>query len=162
MTERPMASTSARPRVVRTPSWDDARDVLHERGLRWTPQRRLILEVLSSTRGHVTGSDVIERCRERDPEITPSTVYRTLDVLEEVGFLHHSHGADGREEYHVMPKNEHGHLRCLGCGGSWEIPLTEAAALIATLDEARGFSVDLSHLTIIGRCASCREEAASS
>jgi Fe2+ or Zn2+ uptake regulation protein len=60
-----------------------------------------------------------------------------------------------------MPKNEHGHLRCLGCGGSWEIPPTEAAALIATLDQARGFSVDLSHLTIIGRCASCRRETAS-
>ncbi len=138
-------------------SWADARDVLHERGLRWTPQRRLILEVLASTQGHVTGSDVIERCRERDPEITPSTVYRTLDVLEDVGYVHHSHGADGREEYHVMPKDVHGHLRCLDCGGGWEIPPAEAAALVATLRRNRGFSVDVSHLTIVGRCAHCQE-----
>jgi Fur family ferric uptake transcriptional regulator len=159
MTERPATTTTAAAHgaATRTLSWDDAREVLHERGLRWTPQRRLILEVLAATRGHVTGSEVVERCRARDPEITPSTVYRTLDVLEDVGYLHHSHGADGREEYHVMPTNEHGHLRCLGCGGSWEIPPAEAMELLATLRHARGFSVDLSHLTIIGRCASCRE-----
>ena len=136
--------------------WDDARDVLHERGLRWTPQRRLILEVLAATEGHVTGSEVVERCRARDGEITPSTVYRTLDVLEEVGFVHHSHGADGREEYHVMPENEHGHLRCLGCGKGWEIPPAEAEALVGTLTTARGFTIDLGHLTIVGRCATCQ------
>jgi Fur family transcriptional regulator, ferric uptake regulator len=153
------ADARAKGPVAHQPTWDDARDVLHERGLRWTPQRRLILEVLAATRGHVTGSEVIERCRERDAEITPSTVYRTLDVLEDVGFLNHSHGTDGREEYHVMPKDEHGHLRCLGCGASWEIPPGEAAELVATLRDARGFSVDLSHLTIIGRCAACRDTA---
>jgi Fur family ferric uptake transcriptional regulator len=136
--------------------WDDARDVLHERGLRWTPQRRLILDVLAATEGHVTGSEVVERCRARDAEITPSTVYRTLDVLEDVGYVHHSHGADGREEYHVMPASEHGHLRCLDCGDGWEIPEAEAASLIAALRIERGFTVDLGHLTIVGRCAHCR------
>ncbi len=139
--------------------WDDARDVLHERGLRWTPQRRLILEVLASTKGHVTGSEVVEQCRTKDAEITPSTVYRTLDVLEDVGYVHHSHGADGREEYHVMPKDEHGHLRCLDCGGGWEIPPAEAEALVAALSAGRGFRVDVGHLTIVGRCAHCQEAA---
>jgi Fur family transcriptional regulator, ferric uptake regulator len=137
--------------------WDDAREVLHQRGLRWTPQRRLILEVLAATEGHVTGSEVVERCRGRDGEITPSTVYRTLDVLEDVGFVHHSHGADGREEYHVMPEDEHGHLRCLECGMGWEIPPAEAAALVAALRTERGFAVDLGHLTIVGRCATCQD-----
>lgn len=139
--------------------WDDAREVLHQRGLRWTPQRRLILDVLAETAGHVTGSDVVERCREHDPEITPSTVYRTLDVLEEVGYVHHSHGASGREEYHVMPEQEHGHLRCLDCGGGWEIAPREVATLIAALRSERGFAVDLGHLTIEGRCARCQGAA---
>jgi Fe2+ or Zn2+ uptake regulation protein len=52
----------------------------------------------------VTGSEIVDRCRERDPETTPSTVYRTLDVLEELGYVHHSHGVDGREEFHVLPE----------------------------------------------------------
>ena len=61
-------------------------------GLRWTPQRRLLLEVLARTDGHVTGSELVERCRAVDPATTPSTVYRTLDVLEELGIVRHTHG----------------------------------------------------------------------
>ena len=142
-------------------SWADVRADLHSRGLRWTPQRRLILDVLASTTGHVTGSDIVERCRERDPETTPSTVYRTLGVLEELGYLHHSHGADGREEFHALPQTEHAHLQCSECGGSWEIAPDEAGALVRGLEMARGFRVHVGHLTIAGVCSACGRLATS-
>jgi Fur family transcriptional regulator, ferric uptake regulator len=131
------------------------REQLRSRGLRWTPQRRLILDVLSSTSGHVTGSEIVERVRERDAEATPSTVYRTLDVLEELGYLHHSHAPDGREEFHVLPDVEHGHLQCQGCGKSWEVAPHEVQALVSVLHDSRGFNVDVGHLTVSGRCADC-------
>ena len=136
-------------------AWSDVRDQLRARGLRWTPQRRLILDVLGATTGHVTGSEIVERCRAKDPETTPSTVYRTLDVLEELGYLHHSHGADGREEFHVLPHAEHAHLRCDRCNGSWEIATDEAMALVEGLERSRGFRVHLGHLTVTGVCADC-------
>jgi Fur family transcriptional regulator, ferric uptake regulator len=143
--------------VARRPpaSWSDVRDELRSRGLRWTPQRRLILDVLAATHGHVTGSEIVERCRKRDPETTPSTVYRTLDVLEELGYLHHSHGADGREEFHVLPATEHAHLQCEECGRSWEIEPDEAGELTRALQRTRGFTAHVGHLTIAGRCAEC-------
>ena len=96
-------------------AWAGVRDRLRARGLRWTPQRRTLIEVLSQTDGHVTGAELVERCREVDPATIPSTVYRTLDVLEELGLLSHSHAADGREEFHVLPAAVHGHLHCIGC-----------------------------------------------
>lgn len=138
--------------------WSGVQAQLRARGLRWTPQRRLILEVLAAQDGHVTGSDVVERCRERDALTTPSTVYRTLEVLEEVGYLHHSHGPDGRQEYHVLPTREHAHLRCDACGRTWEVEPDEARGLLDGLRQARGFQVDLGHLTIAGRCRDCRED----
>jgi Fur family ferric uptake transcriptional regulator len=141
--------------------WTGIREELHARGLRWTPQRRLILDVLAATHGHVTGSEIVERCRARDPETTPSTVYRTLDVLEELGYLHHSHGADGREEYHVLPQSEHAHLHCEECGRSWEVEPAEAGELVAGLQRVRGFRVHVGHLTISGRCADCSASSAS-
>jgi Fur family ferric uptake transcriptional regulator len=137
------------------------RDRLRERGLRWTPQRRTLVEVLAATDGHVTGAELVERCRDVDPTTIPSTVYRTLDVLEELGFVRHGHGVDGREEYHVLPNEEHGHLHCRSCGRSWEIGPHEAAALIETLEGSRGFATDLSHVTIVGRCAACRSAEAA-
>lgn len=137
------------------PAWTDVRRRLRARGLRWTPQRRTLVEVLSHSGGHVTGAELVERCRAIDPTTIPSTVYRTLDVLEELGLLSHSHAADGREEFHVLPVAVHGHLHCISCVTTWEIPADEAAALVSSLERSRGFAVDVTHLSIAGRCAAC-------
>jgi len=137
-------------------AWDTVRERLRERGLRWTPQRRALVAVLAETEGHVTGAELVERCRQRDPATIPSTIYRTLDVLEELGVVRHGHGPNGREEYHVLPDAVHGHLHCKTCGASWEISFAEAGAIVGSLDAERGFEVDLSHVTIVGRCRACR------
>ena len=140
----------------RTSAWDSMAETLRARGLRWTPQRRTLIDVLSRTDGHITGSELVELCREVDPTTIPSTVYRTLDVLEQLGMVRHAHGPDGREEFHVMPEAEHGHLHCQSCGGTWEIGAGEGREIVRSLERGRGFVVDLSHVTIVGRCADCR------
>src|SRR5512135_3750781 len=155
----PSAAMSGRADLPAREAIAGARAELHAHGMRWTPQRRLLVEILLATRGHVTGTELVERCRRLDPETTPSTVYRTLDALEEIGLVRHSHGADGREEYHVLPTAEHGHLRCERCGATWEIEAKEASQLMRTLAESRGFALNLSHLTIVGRCAGCGDDA---
>ncbi len=155
------ASGSLPPRPDRAePSpWADLRERLRAGGLRWTPQRRVLVEVLSRSDGHVTGSELVERCRALDPATTPSTVYRTLDVLEELGIVRHAHGVDGREEFHVLPHAEHGHLHCRGCRQTWEIEAGEADALVSALSADRGFQVDLSHLSVSGLCRECGSSA---
>lgn len=147
--------TAGSIRTTPDAAWAGVRDRLRARGLRWTPQRRTLIEVLSRTDGHVTGAELVERCREVDPGTIPSTVYRTLDVLEDLGLLCHSHGADGREEFHVLPAALHGHLHCIACGTTWEIAADEAAALVSSLERRRDFAVDVTHLSIAGRCAEC-------
>ena len=142
-------------------AWSSVRDRLHAHGLRWTPQRRILIEVLATTDGHVTGAELVERCRAVDPATTPSTVYRTLDVLESLGLVSHSHGVDGREEFHVLPLAIHGHLHCTACGQAWDIPLDEAWSLVDTLQRSRGFAVDVTHLSIAGRCAGCADQVSS-
>jgi Fur family transcriptional regulator, ferric uptake regulator len=137
--------------------WDDVPARMRALGLRWTPQRRTLVTVLAQHQGHVTATELIGRCRELDSTTTPSTVYRTLDVLEEMGLVQHGHGPDGREEYHVLPEVKHGHLYCAGCGGSSEIRPETGAIIVKALADDLGFDVDLSHVTVCGRCASCRE-----
>lgn len=140
--------------------WESVPARLRARGLRWTPQRRRLVEVLSQADGHLTGAELVERCREVDGATIPSTVYRTLDVLEELGLVRHGHGADGREEFHVLPDAEHGHLHCGSCGETWELGPDEAAAFLVSLERRRSFAADLSHVTIVGTCAGCRGGAA--
>jgi Fur family ferric uptake transcriptional regulator len=130
------------------------RDELRSRGMRWTPQRRALIELLRDRDGHITVTELLELCRQRDPETTPSTVYRTLDVLEEIGLVRHSHGPDGREEFHIAPVAEHGHAVCQECGRVVELDEADVTDFEAKL-AGRGFRVDLSHLTVGGLCSDC-------
>jgi Fe2+ or Zn2+ uptake regulation protein len=145
------------PAVSRTDpmTLESTRERLHSRGLRWTPQRRAILDVLAETDGHITGVELVERCRQHDPETTSSTVYRTLNMLEQLGLVRHSHGHDGREEFHVLPETEHGHLVCESCGSSAEIDSVAVRRLLETLERQSGYQVDLNHLAIAGLCPAC-------
>ena len=157
---RPSTSEAAEVEGGWNPSWEDVGERLRARGLRSTPQRRLVLQVLADTTGHVTGAELVERCRGLDDDVTPSTVYRTLDVLEDLGVVRHAHGVDGREEYHVLPTTDHGHLYCTNCHGAWEVGAEEAAALLAEMERSRGFRVQLSHVSIAGLCRACAESSA--
>ncbi|CAN5207112.1 transcriptional repressor [soil metagenome] len=157
-----MSTTQAAAQARRGESragWSGVRDELRARGLRWTPQRRMLLSVLAESNGHVTATELVERCRRADPQTTPSTVYRTLDMLEQLGLVRHCHGADGREEFHVLPETEHGHLFCSACGEAWDIERDDAAGLVRLLDRQRGFMVDLTHLAVVGLCRKCRNTA---
>jgi Fur family transcriptional regulator, ferric uptake regulator len=136
--------------------WAAVPGQLRARGLRWTNQRRVVLQVLAGVDGHVTGADLVDGCRAIDPATTPSTVYRTLDVLEELGVVSHSHGPRGRAEFHVNRGADHGHLLCSSCGRTWELGPDEVGPVIEDLRRTRGFSVDVDHLTLEGRCAACR------
>lgn len=136
--------------------WRSLPDRLRARGLRWTPQREAVVGVLATSDGHLTGAELVERCRAVEPATIPSTVYRTLDALEALGLVQHGHGADGREEYHVQPAGEHGHRYCERCGRHWDIePETAAGTAIVASFASEGFTVDLSHVTVVGHCESC-------
>jgi Fur family ferric uptake transcriptional regulator len=128
---------------------------LKERGQRWTDQRQIIVDVLAASDGHATGAELVERVRQDDPSATPSTVYRTLDLLEELGLARHHHGPDGRETYHLEETTEHGHLHCRGCGAEQELDAAAAAPILAAITGATGFSADLDHLSLQGLCAAC-------
>ncbi len=138
--------------------WEGVAERLRAAGLRWTPQRRALIEVLRRREGHVTASQLIANCRAIDPSTTPSTVYRTLDMLEDFGLVRHGHGQDGREEYHILPQHIHGHLYCVSCGAMWELRPETGATIVSALESQLGFAVDLSHVTISGHCATCRKD----
>jgi len=152
----PQPDSSQAPAVSAASRWDGVAERLRSNGLRWTPQRRTLIDVLREHQGHVTATEIIARCRALDPTTTPSTVYRTLDMLEDLGLVRHGHGPGGREEYHVLPDEVHGHVYCVGCGSTSEIGTPTATAILDSLASQLGFAVDLSHVTISGRCKGCQ------
>jgi Fur family ferric uptake transcriptional regulator len=93
--------------------------------------------------------------RERVPGVNPSTVYRTLDLLEELGVLSHAHLESGAE-YHRRSEAQHVHLICSRCGSQDALSMAEAVRLRRLVERHHGFQPDLTHFAISGFCATCQ------
>lgn len=148
-----MPSPDARPATPR-----DWRAELRARGLRLTPQRRLVLEAVETLR-HATPEEILAEVRRHSDAVNLSTVYRNLEVLEELGAIRHTHLSDRAPTYHAVTDHEHFHLVCRDCGEVTSVPLEEAQALGEALQRDRGFVADLGHLALFGRCRSCAASA---
>ena len=133
------------------PDWQQ---VLREKGYRLTPQRELVLQAVDSL-GHATPDEVLAKVREQSAAINVSTVYRSLELLEELGLVRHTHLTDRAPTYHSKATPEHVHLVCRGCGTVLEARPTEFDDLQAALLRNHGFMADVGHLTVFGRCADC-------
>ena len=124
-------------------------------GGRMTVQRRLVLDALERARHHTTAEEIAKRIRTRYPQIDPSTVYRNLEALEQLGFVTHTHFDDRVTRWHRSDEERHGHLVCRGCGAEEEIPLAPLESLGRRLRDEHGFRADLAHSAIVGVCKDC-------
>lgn len=128
--------------------------VLRERGLRLTPQRQLVLEAVR-TLSHATPEEILARVRRTADGVNASTVYRTLELLEDLGLVTHAHLGHGAPSYHTTDNESHLHLVCRDCGAVTDVDRGVADDLVATLAEEHRFVTDLRHFAIYGRCARC-------
>src|SRR5438067_8873804 len=124
---------------------------LRARGYRLTPQRQLVLEAVTAL-GHATPDEIAERVQATARSVNISTVYRTLELLEELGLVTHTHLGHGAPTYHAANDADHLHLVCRECGGIEEVSPTvfEAAAQRIAVDH--GFTIDATHFAIFGTC----------
>ncbi len=135
---------------------DELADRLRGSGYRLTPQRQLILRAVEELQ-HATPDEVLAHVQSQASAINASTVYRTLEVLEELGLVRHAHLQDRAPTYHSARASEHFHLVCRKCRRVRSVDPDVAGALVATLIRDHGFQVDLGHLAIFGRCVECTE-----
>lgn len=130
-------------------------EALRERGYRITLQRQIILEALEALAGHFTAEDIYGQFKERFPQVNVSTVYRTLELLEEAGLATHTHFDDGIAKWHLAEVGPHQHLVCRGCGKEEELDLDIVRPLARSLQSRYGFRADLGHFAIVGFCREC-------
>jgi Fur family ferric uptake transcriptional regulator len=130
-------------------------EMLRERGQRMTPQRQLILEAVQAIDGHISAEAVHARVAGRFPQVNISTVYRTLELLQDIGLVTHTHFDDGVAQYHRAEEGLHQHLVCRACGSEQELDLAVLEPLGAVLNERYGFEADLAHFALVGLCRAC-------
>jgi Fur family ferric uptake transcriptional regulator len=127
---------------------------LRARGYRLTPQRQLVLEAVAEL-GHATPEEIVTAARRTASGINISTVYRTLELLEELGLVQHTHLGHGAPTYSVSSDHDHVHLVCRDCGCVEEAPPAIVEPIVLELAATRGFQVDVGHFAVFGRCREC-------
>lgn len=140
-------------------STDDLTAALREEGFRLTPARRAICAVLAeSHEEHLSAVDVRARAVDlAGIRIDQSTVYRTLDVFERLGWLHHVHLGHGPGIVHFSEETDHHHLVCEACGLLVDVPVEELDGVFGQLSERHGFAPTSMHFALIGTCKSCAD-----
>ena len=121
-----------------------------------TLQRRLVLEALAEVDDHISAEGLLERIQGAAPQLNISTIYRTLETLEEAGLVYHSHLGHGMSQWHVTSDSEgHQHLVCEECGAVEKISLRHFLPYQEAIESAYGFRADPRHFAVIGRCRDC-------
>jgi Fur family ferric uptake transcriptional regulator len=129
-------------------------DKLRSRGLRLTAQRQLVLDAVYRL-GHATPDQVHAEVAQIAAGVNITTVYRTLELLEELGLVTHAHLSHGAPTYHGVGEDEHVHLVCRICGMISEVPQETLRTLADTLARQHGFEVDIGHVALFGVCEQC-------
>ena len=129
-------------------------DQLRARGYRLTPQRQLVLEAVGAL-GHGTPEEIVTEVRRTAAAVNISTVYRTLELLEELGLVRHTHLGHGAPTYSVADDDDHVHLVCRECGAVEEASRDLVSGVVEDLAEAKGFRVDIGHFALFGTCRAC-------
>ncbi len=139
-------------------------EYLRTRSLKLTSQRERIFERAFETHEHFTAETLYGWMREGPgAQVSRATVYRTLNLLEEGGFVMSMSNGRGEIVYeHVLGHEHHDHIICIECGRIDEFQNVEIEAL--QIDVARKLGYELSHhtLRLDGVCAACRSKAARS
>jgi Fur family transcriptional regulator, ferric uptake regulator len=133
-------------------------DELHARGIRITPQRRAVIEVIQDAQAHLDAGSLLQLARARHPKIDRATIYRTIDLLKKlrlVDELDLMHLEGEKHFYEVKTTREHVHLACFRCGRIEEFSSPLFEQLKSEISSEAGFQIRVTRLEVGGACRDC-------
>ena len=145
------------PAPAADPRLEEILDLLRTDGGRITSARRAVVSHLLATEGHVSADDLAAEIQADMPDVSVSTVYRTLDVLERLGQVEHVHLGHGPSLFHLADRR-HVHLLCRRCDRVIELPVGYLSDLAERLEVEHRFLLEPRHFALLGTCADCRDQ----
>lgn len=143
-----------------TDTGNQVRSILKRRGYRITPQRLAVLDAVTSSHEHLTPAEIHERVSQHHPGIGLVTIYRTLEVLADLGLICEMHMGGGCRSYLMRrPSVHHHHLICSDCGTVIDFTDCNLDELEARLSRENDFIISGHLLEFHGRCPVCSKKA---
>lgn len=130
-------------------------NALRQNGHRLTRARRAILEALVESGGHVSADELVNLVHEVAPGVGRMTVYRTLDLLQELSLIRPVYQGTGAAHYVLMEDGHHHHLVCTNCQRVFEFDDCVAQEIGRALSNRFNFEIEGHLLEFYGRCPDC-------
>lgn len=137
---------------------DELRKIVKQKGLKYTEQREIVLNILLHADDHLTAEEVYNLIKTKKPDsnIGIATVYRALGFLEEVNLITSiTFGLDGKK-YESNTKEHHDHLICTSCGKIIEFLDEEIEKRQDKIAKKNKFVVSSHSMQLYGTCSSCQ------
>ncbi|HEY79421.1 MAG TPA: transcriptional repressor [Dehalococcoidia bacterium] len=152
-----MNSISKKTLASKSERVDNSRAALNLAGTRVTSQRALILEIIRQGEGHLDADEIYRRARQKQPRLSLSTVYRTVQALKKLGLIQELHFDESHHHYEAKPPTKHHHLVCLGCGRviEFQYPLSRIKRNVAGGGD---FEIVDADIRVTGYCPRCRQD----
>lgn len=133
-----------------------ADSLCHERGVRFTQQRKTVLQIISENQHPITAYEILEALQQQSPGIAPPTIYRALEFLQQQGFIHK---LETQHSFVSCQYPEHDHMSqfliCSDCGDVTEIEDTSISNSLQKATRETGFTPRRRVVEVIGVCAEC-------
>ncbi len=130
---------------------------LRQQGYKLTPQRRAVIHAIASTQDHLTPASIYEKMRQVYPDIGLVTIYRTLEILAELGLICELHAGGNCRSYTISAPQHHHHLICSNCGIVIDFTGHYLEGLEQSLSRESGFRIDGHLLEFVGLCQACQK-----
>ncbi len=131
---------------------------LKEKGLRYTRQREDVLRKILETKGHFEIEDIVLDFKKQNLDVSRSTVYRTLNILKELGIVNEVIKYKNKTLYEVALKEHHDHLVCEKCGKIIEFHSEAIEELQNKICKDYNFKPTFHRLEIYGICEACQKK----
>ena len=135
-----------------------SRRELNASGIRFTSQRALILEIIRQGGGHLDADEIYHLARKKQPRLSLSTIYRTLQAFKKLELVEECHFDESHHHYEVKPSTEHHHLICLGCGKVIEFQYPLVRYVKKNIAEAKDFKILSTEARLTGYCFKCQQK----
>ena len=130
---------------------------LRRHGYRITPQRRAVIQAITSSQDHLTPASIYKKARQDHPNIGLVTIYRTLEILAKLELICELHAGGICHSYTISTPQHHHHLICSNCGIVIDFTSHALSELERKLSRQRGFKMESHLLEFLGLCPACQE-----
>jgi len=144
--------------MTSTSRLDQAYKQLKLQGFRLTQIRKDLVKFILGRKSHWTIQSIAIQAKKSLPKVGIATVYRTVNLLQQQGYLTETYSSSGSARYEVTPEEHHDHLTCIICGKIVEFENAEIERLQEAVAQKLGFELVDHRMELYGKCPRCKEK----